>query len=162
MVILHEKNVIEKKPEATLNRIGDPIKQPCILIFDSLAGASRSRVVATLRHYLTCEYQAKICPSKVFNKDNIKGSCPKIPQQNNFTDCGLYLLQYVEQFFKVPILDYSLPIKQLMNWFDEIVVTRKREEISNLLKSLMNRYNPDSHLALPDITFPTLNGMYKY
>ncbi|KAL4706533.1 hypothetical protein ACJJTC_015731 [Scirpophaga incertulas] len=153
-----EKNVIEKKPEATLNRIGDPIKQPCILIFDSLAGASRSRVVATLRDYLTCEYQAKICPSKVFNKDNIKGSCPKIPQQNNFTDCGLYLLQYVEQFFKVPILDYSLPIKQLTNWFDEIVVTRKREEISNLLKSLMNRYNPDSHLALPDITFPTLNG----
>lgn len=43
----------------------------------------------------------QISPHKVFNKDNIKGSCPKIPQQNNFTDCGLYLLQYVEHFFKV-------------------------------------------------------------
>ncbi|XP_026729265.1 uncharacterized protein LOC113494928 isoform X2 [Trichoplusia ni] len=153
-----EKNPIEKKVEIQTNRKSEPIKQPCILIFDSLAGASRSRVVATLRDYLTCEYQAKVSHNKVFNKDNIKGSCPKIPQQNNFTDCGLYLLQYVEQFFKDPILDYSLPIKQLANWFDEIVVTRKREEISILLKTLMHKYNPESHLALPDITFPTLNG----
>ncbi|VVC99429.1 unnamed protein product [Leptidea sinapis] len=99
-----------------------------------------------------------VSKNKIFNKDNIKGSCPKIPQQNNFTDCGLYLLQYVEQFFKSPITDYTLPIKQLSNWFDEIVVTRKREEISNLLKLLMHKYNPDSHLALPDIAFPTLNG----
>lgn len=62
-------------------------------------------------------------------------------------------------YFQDPILDYALPIKQLANWFDEIIVTRKREEISNLLKVLMHRYNPDSHLTLPDITFPTLNGM---
>ncbi|CAK1553593.1 unnamed protein product [Leptosia nina] len=152
------EKLVEKKPEVPVVRKIEPVKQPCILIFDSLAGTSRSRVVATLRDYLTCEYQAKVSKNKVFNKDNIKGSCPKIPQQNNFTDCGLYLLQYVEQFFKDPVLDYSLPIKQLTNWFDEIVVTRKREEISNLLKSLMNTYNPDSHLNLPDITFPTLNG----
>lgn len=153
-----EKAPLEKKIELPIPRKSEPIKQPCILIFDSLAGASRSRVVATLRDYLTCEYQAKVSSSKIFNKDNIKASCLKIPQQNNFTDCGLYLLQYVEQFFKDPILDYSLPIKQLANWFDEIVVTRKREEISILLKKLMHKYNPDSHLALPDITFPTLNG----
>ncbi|XP_063820895.1 uncharacterized protein LOC135071072 isoform X2 [Ostrinia nubilalis] len=153
-----EKTVVEKKPEVQVIGKTEPIKQPCILIFDSLAGASRSRVVATLRDYLTCEFQAKVSQSKVFNKDNMKGSCPKIPQQNNFTDCGLYLLQYVEHFFKDPIMDYALPIKQLANWFDEIIVTRKREEISNLLKALMHRYNPDSHLTLPDITFPTLNG----
>lgn len=153
-----EKNNVEKKIEIQPSKKSEPIKQPCILIFDSLAGASRSRVVATLRDYLTCEYQAKVSQNKIFNKDNIKGSCPKIPQQNNFTDCGLYLLQYVEQFFKDPIVDYTLPIKQLANWFDEIVVTRKREEISILLKTLMHKYNPDSHLALPDITFPTLNG----
>ncbi|KAG7299477.1 hypothetical protein JYU34_016438 [Plutella xylostella] len=153
-----DKVIPEKKVEPLPVRRNEPIKQPCILIFDSLAGASRSRVVATLRDYLTCEHLAKTSQNKVFNKDNIKGSCPKIPQQNNFTDCGLYLLQYVEQFFKDPILDYSLPIKQLQNWFEEIVVTRKREEISKLLKVLMHKYNPESHLALPDIAFPTLNG----
>lgn len=77
--------------------------RPCILVFDSLAGASRSRVVATLRDYLTCEYKAKIkVPADhVFDRFNIVGHSVKVPQQTNFTDCGLYVLQYVEQFFKV-------------------------------------------------------------
>lgn len=74
---------------------------PCILIFDSLAGASRARVVATLRDYLSCEYVAKLGEEQIFSKNTIKGACPKVPQQSNFTDCGLYVLQYVESFFKV-------------------------------------------------------------
>lgn len=65
-------------------------------------------------------------------------------------------------FLQDPVLDYSIPIKQLVNWFDEIVVTRKREDISNLLKTLMHKYNPESHLHLPDIAFPTLNGKTLY
>lgn len=85
------------------------------------------------------------------------GNCVKVPQQNNFTDCGLYLLQYVEQFFADPVRDYTIPIKQLVNWFDTIVVTRKREETSNLLADLIHEYNP-SQLPLPKIPFPTLNG----
>lgn len=59
--------------------------------------------MATLRDYLTCEYKAKMPgkPTKVFNKHNMPGHCVKVPQQNNYTDCGLYLLQYVEHFFLV-------------------------------------------------------------
>lgn len=135
-----------------------PVKQPIILIFDSLTGASRSRVVATLRDYLTCEYKCKLPnkPAKVFNKNNMPGHCVKVPQQNNFTDCGLYLLQYVEHFFLDPIKDYRIPIK-LQDWFDTITVTKKREDISNLLKELIKKHNPDV-LPLPDIKFPTLNG----
>ncbi|KAF2897296.1 hypothetical protein ILUMI_08881 [Ignelater luminosus] len=134
-----------------------PIKQPCILIFDSLAGASRARVVATLRDYLTCEYKAKLGKERIFNKDVIKGCCPKIPQQTNFTDCGLYLLQYVEEFFKQPLKDYRIPMKLLKEWFEESVVTRKREDISLLIKELMIKYNKDPTI-LPHIVLPTLNG----
>lgn len=54
-------------------------------------------------------------------------------------------------------MDYHIPIKQIKDWFEEIVVTRKREEIANLIKSLMKEYGKDTKL-LPDITFPTLNG----
>ncbi|CAG9825310.1 unnamed protein product [Phaedon cochleariae] len=133
------------------------IKQPCILIFDSLAGANRSRVVATLRDYLTCEYKLKMGKERVYSKDVIKGANPKVPQQNNFTDCGLYVLQYVEQFFKDPIKDYNIPIKEIQNWFEEVVVTRKREEIADLLRNLMREYGKDTRL-LPDINFPTVNG----
>ncbi|KAG5874832.1 hypothetical protein JTB14_009289 [Gonioctena quinquepunctata] len=133
------------------------IQQPCILIFDSLAGANRSRVVATLRDYLTCEYKAKLGKERIYDKNIIKGANPKVPQQNNFTDCGLYVLQYVEQFFKDPIKDYHIPIKEIKNWFEEITVTKKREDLAILIKSLMREYGKDIRL-LPDIAFPTING----
>ena len=61
-----------------------PIKQPCILIFDSLNTGSRARVVATLRDYIMCEYKAKKgeeMDDRVFDKDTVKGNCPKVPQQ---------------------------------------------------------------------------------
>lgn len=148
-------------PGTSISSTHQPIKQPLILIFDSLAGASRSRVVATLRDYLTCEYKIKMpdAPHHSFNKDNMPGHCVKVPQQNNFTDCGLYLLQYVEQFFKDPIRDYRVPIKQLAQWFDTLTVTRKREDISFLLQKLMNERNgPNNKVILPEIPFPTLNG----
>ncbi|EFA03603.1 hypothetical protein TcasGA2_TC013691 [Tribolium castaneum] len=151
----------EESPPQTLsvenNSERPPIKQPCILIFDSLAGASRSRVVATLRDYLTCEYKAKLNEEKIFTKDIIKGACPKVPQQTNFTDCGLYLLQYVEQFFNDPIKDYHIPILHLKTWFEEITVTKKREDISLLIQSLMKEAGKDLDI-LPDVIFPTQNG----
>lgn len=39
-------------------------------------------------------------------------------------------------------------------------MTKKREDISNLLKELIRKHNPDV-LPLPDIKFPTLNGNFK-
>uniref|UniRef100_A0A182T585 Ubiquitin-like protease family profile domain-containing protein n=1 Tax=Anopheles maculatus TaxID=74869 RepID=A0A182T585_9DIPT len=62
----------DESEDESAEDVRQPIKQPCILIFDSLPGASRSRVVATLRDYLTCEYRAKM-PDKTpkqFNKLN--------------------------------------------------------------------------------------------
>uniref|UniRef100_A0A1A9WDN1 Ubiquitin-like protease family profile domain-containing protein n=1 Tax=Glossina brevipalpis TaxID=37001 RepID=A0A1A9WDN1_9MUSC len=98
-------------------------------------------------------------PAHSFNKYNMLGHHVKVPQQNNSTDCGLYVLQYVEQFFKDPIRDYRIPIQQLANWFDTPTVTRKREDISNLLQKLMNASNgPNNKILLPVIPFPTHNG----
>lgn len=59
--------------------------------------------MATLRDYLTCEYRAKMKggTDHAFSRYNIQGHNVKVPQQTNFTDCGLYVLQYVESFFTV-------------------------------------------------------------
>nr|XP_033339479.1 sentrin-specific protease 7-like [Megalopta genalis] len=149
------------KIEQNVSQEKDTIKVPCILIFDSLAGASRARVVATLRDYLSCEYVAKMGSEKVFSKDTIKGASLKVPQQSNFTDCGLYVLQYVESFFKNPIKDYTLPIKTLKNWFEEITVTRKREELSKLLITLTNATKGDKNITIPIVNFPTQDGKLK-
>lgn len=108
---------------------------------------------ATLRDYLTCEYAAKYPdkPPKIFNASVLPSSTVKVPQQNNLTDCGLYVLQYVEHFFSDPIVDFSLPIKR-MNWFESNLIMKKREEIANLIVQLAEKYAPEK-LPLPDILF---------
>ncbi|KYN16263.1 Sentrin-specific protease 7 [Trachymyrmex cornetzi] len=138
------------------------IKKPCILIFDSLPGENRTRIIATLRDYLSCEHVAKLGVKKIFSEDTIKGEFLKVPRQSNFADCGLYVLQYVESFFKDPIKDYTLPIKTLKKWFEEIIITRKREEISNLLIKLMNNTKGnETSIDLPTINFPKQDGKLK-
>lgn len=116
-------------------------------------------MVATLRDYLTCEYKAKYPngPPRIYNKSNILAHQIKVPQQTNFTDCGLFLLQYVEQFFKDPIKDFRLPIKTLLNWFPVDVVTRKREDIAKLIDELIRRTTPEG-IELPALEFPTKDG----
>ena len=57
--------------------------------------------------YLQIEWNEKKLNAegkRVFDKDSMKGSSPRCPQQNNFSDCGTYVLQYVDSFFKVAII----------------------------------------------------------
>ncbi|EDW49157.1 GM11948 [Drosophila sechellia] len=137
-----------------------PIKQPLILIFDSLESNSRYRHIAILHDYLNFEYKAKYPKerARIFNWDNMPGLIVEVPQQENLTDCGLYLLQYAEQFFTKPIVNYKLPIRELIDWFDLLTVTKKREDIANLIQKLMNEGNQQG-ITLPVIKFPTLNGI---
>lgn len=110
-------------------------KQPCILLMDSLRGPSRSNVVKILREYLEVEWEVKKGSKRSFSKDVMKGSNPKVPQQNNFSDCGVYILQYVESFFENPILNFELPMN-LVNWFPPPRMKTKREEIRNIILKL--------------------------
>ncbi|XP_036174275.1 sentrin-specific protease 6 isoform X8 [Myotis myotis] len=110
-------------------------KQPCILLMDSLRGPSRSNVVKILREYLEVEWEVKKGSKRSFSKDVMKGSNPKVPQQNNFSDCGVYVLQYVESFFENPIINFELPMN-LANWFSPPRMRTKREEIRNIILKL--------------------------
>ncbi|XP_014277075.1 sentrin-specific protease 6 isoform X2 [Halyomorpha halys] len=132
----------------------EPIKQPCILVFDSLACTSRSRVCATLREYLLIEWKVRHRGKlRDFSKDVFKGAVPKVPQQTNYIDCGVYVLQYVEAFFKNPITDYRMPIRSIKEWFTMEEVNRKRYDIMQLLLSLMKEQNVD----IPRLNLPFLN-----
>lgn len=55
------------------------------------------------RRYLEVEWEVRKGNKRSFSKEVMKGSNPKVPQQNNFSDCGVYILQYVESFFEVCI-----------------------------------------------------------
>lgn len=110
--------------------------QPCILVFDSLGGV-RQRCMMNLRNYLQVEWKVRKKDSKPreFSKEIIKGNHPKVPQQDNFCDCGVYVLQYMESFFKDPITDFSLPIKK-PQWFQREEIATKRNDIRELIYNL--------------------------
>lgn len=92
------------------------ISRPCILIFDSLQSCSRAKVAATLRDYLACEYREKLGKDRVFDKVTIRGCCPKVPQQPNFSDCGIFVLQYIQSFFEVKIVLFFVIMVLLVSY----------------------------------------------
>lgn len=72
-----------------------------IFIFDSLGLTSRGKsttVINRLRTYLQLEAQDKL--GRPTSKSSCTGQVIKVPQQENYTDCGCFLLQFVDEFFK--------------------------------------------------------------
>ncbi|NXK86883.1 SENP7 protease, partial [Formicarius rufipectus] len=110
-------------------------KRPCILILDSLKAASVQKTVQVLREYLEVEWEAKRKTHREFNKSTMIDLCPRVPKQNNSSDCGIYLLQYVESFFQNPIVNFEEPL-HLENWFPRQLIRSKREEIRDLILQL--------------------------
>lgn len=73
---------------------------PIIMTMDSL-GLGRSPTTRALREYVVEEAQAKL--GVEVDGSAIRGMTAKgIPGQDNFSDCGLYLLAYMERFVQDP------------------------------------------------------------
>lgn len=76
--------------------------QPVIITFDSL-DLARSPTIKILREYLQEEGKSK--RALQIDTKLIKGmTAREIPLQPNFSDCGLYLLAYLEKFVQDPDL----------------------------------------------------------
>ncbi|KAK2743527.1 hypothetical protein FQN57_004824 [Myotisia sp. PD_48] len=76
------------------------VNQPVICVFDSLS-LPRSPTTKILRDYL--QEEAKSKRNENIDSGVVKGSNVKqIPQQTNYSDCGLYLLAYLEKFVEDP------------------------------------------------------------
>ncbi|XP_015240870.1 PREDICTED: sentrin-specific protease 7 isoform X1 [Cyprinodon variegatus] len=118
-------------------------KRPCILIMDSLKLSSHERICKLLREYLQSEWEVRRGSSREFGPDQLKSSHCIVPLQDNSSDCGLYLLQYVECFLKDPVVHFDLPL-QLQKWFPRQVVRKKRDEIRDLILNLYRLQNLDS------------------
>ncbi|NXC82777.1 SENP7 protease, partial [Cercotrichas coryphoeus] len=110
-------------------------KRPCILILDSLKACSVQKTVQVLREYLEVEWEAKRKTHREFSKSTMIDLCPRVPKQDNTSDCGVYLLQYVESFFQNPIAIFEQPL-HLENWFPRQLIRNKREEIRDLILQL--------------------------
>jgi Ulp1 family protease len=76
----------------------EPSRSPYIFLFDSLIG-SKIGTIDNLKAFLAMEARAKrqapiLQPARYM--------CAKVPKQPNHCDCGIFLLQYVETFFRDP------------------------------------------------------------
>ncbi|XP_070969026.1 sentrin-specific protease 7-like isoform X2 [Oncorhynchus clarkii lewisi] len=114
------------------------IKKPCILIMDSLKISYHESIYKLLRDYLHVEWEVRRGTRRDFTVDSMKASHCTVPLQNNSSDCGLYLLQYVESFLQNPVVHFDLPLR-LERWFPRQQVWRKREEIRSLVMELHGR-----------------------
>ncbi|XP_027147513.1 sentrin-specific protease 7b isoform X1 [Larimichthys crocea] len=108
------------------------LKRPCILVMDSLKVSYHENVCRLLRDYLQVEWEVRRATPRLFTSDNMRSSNCRVPQQDNSSDCGLYLLQYVESFLQNHVVHFDLPLR-LDHWFPRHRVRQKREEIRSLI-----------------------------
>ncbi|XP_045906320.1 sentrin-specific protease 7-like isoform X3 [Micropterus dolomieu] len=108
------------------------LKRPCILVMDSLKLSYHENVCRLVRDYLQVEWEVRRGTPRLFTSDSMRSFSCKVPQQDNSSDCGLYLLQYAESFLQNPVVHFDLPLR-LDSWFPRQRVRQKREEIRSLI-----------------------------
>ena len=128
-------------------------KKPIMIVMDSLEDGLKNTVCNNLRTYLSLEWSAKMNTKRDFTRDNMPVFCPNVPQQTNLTDCGLFLLQYVESFYQDPLVSLDIPLKSLENWFSSDVIVRKRHDIAKLVRILASQDDGLKNHQFPDIDF---------
>ncbi|KAK1910634.1 hypothetical protein P3342_008513 [Pyrenophora teres f. teres] len=79
----------------------DP-NQPVIVVLDSLGGTARSGAVRALKDWIAAEGKHRRGMEAVIKENGYYPKATQIPMQSNWTDCGVYLLGYIEKFFQNP------------------------------------------------------------
>lgn len=80
--------------------------------------------------------------------------CPKVPKQDNSSDCGVYLLQYVESFFKV-CKGINVFYSQIPAYNYKLLGKQRSRKILQEIKKEKKGIEPHIHkiLQLADMNF---------
>eukprot|EP01103_Thecamoeba_quadrilineata_P012122 TRINITY_DN3052_c0_g1_i2.p1 TRINITY_DN3052_c0_g1~~TRINITY_DN3052_c0_g1_i2.p1 ORF type:complete len:474 (+),score=85.73 TRINITY_DN3052_c0_g1_i2:133-1554(+) len=124
VIVCSAGKVIEKSVQSNA-------PQPCLLYLDSLGGGG-AQVVGLIREYLNLEMLEKHGLENVFTEKTLPDYEPQVPGQRNSSDCGVFVLQYVEEFCQNPKSPNDLD----KYWFSTQDIKNKRNEIKELLENL--------------------------
>ncbi|KAJ2449181.1 hypothetical protein EV183_005034 [Coemansia sp. RSA 2336] len=115
----------------------DPNDTPSIIILDSL-GNRHQPTFGLLRGYMRAEARSR--HGLELSSMPLIGKYAKMPLQNNFCDCGVYLLQYIEEFLKDPPTFMTLVLGgiSLRGLFTSAQMQQKRMEMLYLATKLVN------------------------
>lgn len=112
-------------------------KDPRVIVLDSLDGA-HTNVATTLKNYLKKEIkQRKDVDIELPLQFGM--AAKDIPFQTNFTDCGVYLLGYLEEFMKDPY-EFTGKILQHESRTWDVNASAMRDKIRELIFDLQSRY----------------------
>ncbi|PVI00484.1 cysteine proteinase [Periconia macrospinosa] len=141
----------KRKPPPPVKRC-DP-DEPRIIILDSLGNPARSGVVRALKDYIAQEGKAKRGMDAIIEPHAFYAKGNQIPMQTNYSDCGVYVLGYIKQFFRDPDGFKNRLLTQKMNsdtdWPD-MSATNMRTDIRNLLMTLHDEQDKErkrAHIA---------------
>ncbi|KAI9041736.1 SUMO protease ULP2 [Aspergillus affinis] len=120
-------------------------RQPIIITFDSL-NLARSPTISILRDYLQAEAKSK--RDVDIDKTMIKGMrAQEIPLQSNYSDCGLYLLAYLEKFVQDPDWFIWKLLRREMSTEEDWPEVRSGQLRSRLRKFLDRLYDEQAQLT---------------
>jgi len=113
------------------------IDQPVIITLDSL-NSGRSPTATALKDYLAEEAKEKL--DLDIDRSSIRGMTAKnIPLQRNFSDCGLYMCMYLEQFVRNPRKFVSSLLQrdtEAMQWPKKLRSEALRQRLYDMLQEL--------------------------
>ncbi len=132
---------------------------PFIMVLDSLGG-THSTAISKIRTYLSFEHMEKKDLPMTFSKEKMSEKHPPIPTQPNSTDCGLFLLHYVELIFRDPEVFLGAMLPDLSRWFNSTDIQYKREDVALLIQKISND-NGGSNPRFPRIKFPAKRRKQK-
>ncbi|KAJ2356231.1 hypothetical protein GGF43_002200 [Coemansia sp. RSA 2618] len=117
----------------------DPTSKPAIIILDSL-GNRHQPTYGLLRGYMRAEAKSRHGVDLVDAAQ--VGKYAKVPLQNNFCDCGVYLLHYIEEFLKGPAAFLALALNgiSMRDMFTSSLMQQKRLDILGLATSLAEEH----------------------
>ncbi|KIX09824.1 uncharacterized protein Z518_00905 [Rhinocladiella mackenziei CBS 650.93] len=126
--------------------------KPVIITLDSL-GSSRSATCSLLKQYVASE--AKDKQNLDINLADLRGMTAKgIPTQSNFSDCGLYLCLYLEQFVTDPYKFVARILQReesAQQWPQRIRSGHLRARLRDLILELHRRQEKElSNMDLPE------------
>jgi Ulp1 family protease len=130
---------------------GDPdrLQRTYIIILDSLFN-NRTSTMTRLKNYLVHEGRAKL--GLELDPSLIRGMTIKdAPRQDNLTDCGCFLLEYVEETMRH--LDTIRPELILQNhtWFPMEQAKARRRRMAEVMDEMALQYrvmHPDMHQVI--------------